>query len=149
MSLLDYLSCYHQIYLSEDDKANASCITPFGTYYIVRMPKGLKNAGSTFFCLTQTILINQVGRNIFTYVDDIDIVVMSKNKVDHLADLAETFGNMREARLRLNLDKCVFSIHRARSWVTSSQERALKQTQIKLKTYQKCTHLAQSKRSRN
>lgn len=49
MSLLDYFSCYHQIYLSEDDKANASFITPFDTYYIMRMPKGLKNVGSTFF----------------------------------------------------------------------------------------------------
>jgi hypothetical protein len=41
MSLLDYFSSYHQIYLSEKDKANASFITPFGTYCFVRMPEGL------------------------------------------------------------------------------------------------------------
>jgi hypothetical protein len=57
------------------------------------MPEGLKNAGSTFSRLTKTVLESQVGRNIFTYVDD--IVVASKNKEDHLADLAETFANMR------------------------------------------------------
>jgi hypothetical protein len=28
-----------------------------------------------------------------------DIVVASKNKEDHLADLVETFANMRDARL--------------------------------------------------
>jgi hypothetical protein len=54
------------------------------------------------------VLESQVGCNIFTYVDD--IVVASKNKEDHLADLAETFANMRDARLRLNPEKCVFGV---------------------------------------
>lgn len=76
------------------------------------MPEGLKNVGSTFSCLTRSILKDQVGRNIFTYVDD--IIVASKNKVGHLEDLAETFANMREARLRLNLEKCIFGIHRGK-----------------------------------
>jgi hypothetical protein len=86
MSLLDCFSGYHQIYMKEEDKASTSFITPFGTYCFIRMPEGLKNAGSTFSRLTKTVLESQVGRNIFTYVDD--IVVASKNKEDHLADLA-------------------------------------------------------------
>jgi hypothetical protein len=49
-----------------------------------------------------------MGRNIFTYVDD--IVVASKNKEDHLFDIAETLANMREARLRLNPEKCIFGV---------------------------------------
>jgi hypothetical protein len=109
MTLLDCFSGYHQIFLSEEDKANVSFISPFATYCFVRMPEGLKNVGSTFSRLTQFILNDQVGRNIFTYVDD--IVVASKNKVDHLA---ETFANMREARLRLNPEKCIFGIHRGK-----------------------------------
>jgi hypothetical protein len=95
MSLLDCFSGYHQIYMKEEDKASTSFITPFGTYCFIRMPEGLKNAGSTFSRLTKTVLESQVGRNIFTYVDD--IVVASKNKEDHLANLAETFTNMRDA----------------------------------------------------
>jgi hypothetical protein len=51
---------------------------------------------------------SQVGINIFTYVDD--IVVASRSKEDHLADLAETFANMRDARLRLNPEKCIFGV---------------------------------------
>jgi hypothetical protein len=98
MSLLDCFSGYHQIYMKEEDKASTSFITPFGTYCFVRMPEGLKNAGSTFSCLTKKVLENQVGRNIFTYVND--IVVASKSKEDHLTDLVETFTNMRDARLR-------------------------------------------------
>jgi hypothetical protein len=106
MSLLDCFLGYHQIYMKEEDKASTSFITPFGTYCFVRMPKGLKNAGSTFSHLTKKILEDQMGRNVFTYVND--IVAASKNKEDHLSDLAETFANMREARLRLNPEKCIF-----------------------------------------
>jgi hypothetical protein len=94
--------------MKEEDKPSTSFITPFGTYFFVRMPEGLKNAGSTFSRLTKKILEDQMGRNIFTYVDD--IVVASKNKEDHLLDLVETFTNMREVRLRLNPEKCIFGV---------------------------------------
>lgn len=80
MSLLDCFSCYHKIYLNEEDKANDSFITPFGTYCFVRMPECLKNVESTFSHITLSILKDQVGRNIFTYVDW--IVVARKNEVD-------------------------------------------------------------------
>jgi hypothetical protein len=108
MSLLDCFSGYHQIYMKEEYKASTSFITLFDTYCFIRMPEGLKNDGSTFSRLTKTVLESHVGRNIFTYVDD--IVVASKNKEDHLADLAETFANMRGARLCLNPEKCVFGV---------------------------------------
>jgi hypothetical protein len=112
MSLLDCFSGYHQIYMKEDDKASTSFITPFSTYYFVRMLEGLKNVGSTFSRLTKRVLESQVGRNIFTYEED--IVVASKNKEDHLVDLAETFANMRDARLRLNPEKCVFGVRQGK-----------------------------------
>jgi hypothetical protein len=112
MSLLDCFSGYHQIYMKEEDKANTSFITPFGTYCFVRMPEGLKNAGSTFSWLTKRILEDQMGYNVFTYVDY--IVVASKNKEDHLDDLAETFANMREPRLRLNPKKCIFGVRQGK-----------------------------------
>ena len=37
---------------------------------------------------------------------------MSKNEGDHIADLMETFANLREARLKLNLEKCIFDVSR-------------------------------------
>jgi hypothetical protein len=45
----------------------------------VRMPEGLTNAGSTFSWLTKSILEDQMGRNVFTYVDDI-VVVRKKQR---------------------------------------------------------------------
>jgi hypothetical protein len=112
MPLLDCFSSYHQIYMKEEDKASTSFITPFGTYCFIGMPEGVKNVGSTFSRLTKRVLKSQVGCNIFTYVDD--IVVTSKNKEDHLADLAETFANMQDARLRLNPEKCVFGVRQGK-----------------------------------
>ena len=35
---------------------------------------------------------------------------MSKNEEDHIADLKETFANLRAAGLKLNLEKCVFGV---------------------------------------
>jgi hypothetical protein len=127
MSLLDCFSGYHQIYMKEEDKASTSFITPFGTYCFIRMPEGLKNAGSTFSRLTKTVLNGQVGRNIFTYVDD--IVVASKSKADHLTDLAETFANMRDARLRLNPESASSAFAKAKYWATWYRTAASRPTQ--------------------
>jgi ribonuclease HI len=132
MSLLDCFSGYHQIYMKEEDKASTSFITPFGTYCFIRMPKGLKNAGSTFSRLTKTVLESQVGRNIFTYVDN--IVVASKNKADHLSDLAETFANMRDARLRLNPEKCVFGVRQGKILGYLVSHRGIKANPTKIQT---------------
>jgi hypothetical protein len=98
--------------MKEEDKASTSFITPFGTYCFIRMPEGLKNIGSTFSRLTKMVLESKMGRNIFTYVDD--IVVASKNIEDHLSDLAETFANMRDTRLRLNPKKCIFGVRQGK-----------------------------------
>jgi hypothetical protein len=93
------------------------------------MPEGLKNAGSTFSWLTKRILEDQMGRNVFTYVDD--IVVASKNKQDHLSNLGETFANMHEARLHLNPENCIFGVHKARYLATSYRIEGPKQTPAK------------------
>jgi hypothetical protein len=49
-----------------------------------------------------------VGRNILCYV--YDIIVARKKKASYIFDLTKTFANMREAKLKLNLEKCVFRV---------------------------------------
>lgn len=115
VSLLDCFSGYHQIHV-EEDKAKTSFITPFRTYCFVRMPEGLKNVSSTFSRLTKTILENQMGLNVFTYVDD--IVIASKNKEDHLSHLTKTFSSMCKARLCLNLENAYLAFSKAEYWAT-------------------------------
>jgi hypothetical protein len=74
------------------------------------MPEGLRNAGSTFNCMMKLILGNQLGRNASAYVDD--IVIMSEREKDHIANLNETFDNMRRNGLKLNPEKCIFGIQK-------------------------------------
>jgi hypothetical protein len=70
------------------------------------MPEGLCNAGLTFCRMMKAALRDQVGRNILSYVDN--IVMARKKKETYIFDLVETFKNMREARLKLNPEKCIF-----------------------------------------
>jgi len=39
---------------------------------------------------------------------------MNKNEGDHITDLKETFANLREAGLKLNLENCVFDVNRGK-----------------------------------
>jgi hypothetical protein len=62
--------------------------------------------------MTKAILKDQMYINVFTYVHD--IVVASKRKAMQIDDLAETFTNMCRAHLKLNPEKCVFSIQKGK-----------------------------------
>jgi hypothetical protein len=102
MALLDYFLGYNQIWLCEEDKEKNSFNTPFGTYCYFRMPEGPHNAGSTFCRMTKAALKDQVGKNVLSFVNN--IVVVSKKRENYITDLAETFANMSEAKLKLNPD---------------------------------------------
>ena len=49
-----------------------------------------------------------LGRNVQAYVDD--MVVTSKRKDQHIADLEELFTTIAKYNLKLNPDKCVFGV---------------------------------------
>jgi hypothetical protein len=72
------------------------------------MPFGLKNAGATYQCTMQKCLADQIVRNIHAYVDD--IAITSKKQDDLIADLQETFNNLRKYNMMLNPTKCVFGV---------------------------------------
>ena len=77
LSFLDAYSGYHQIFMAEEDEEKTAFITPCGTYCFVRMPFGLKNAGSTFARVVHHAFEPQIHRNVEAYMDD--IVVKSKD----------------------------------------------------------------------
>jgi hypothetical protein len=56
--------------------------------------------------MTKATLKDRVDRNILSYIDG--IVVASKKKASYISDLIIFFANMREAKLKLNLERCVF-----------------------------------------
>ena len=50
----------------------------------------------------------QIGRNVEAYIDD--VVIKSKTIDDLIADLKETFANLKRYRWKLNPSKCIFKV---------------------------------------
>jgi hypothetical protein len=53
-------------------------------------------------------LESQIGKNVEACIDD--VVVKTTAKDNLIADLAETFANLRHYRWKLNPEKCVFGV---------------------------------------
>jgi hypothetical protein len=92
------------------DQLATSFITPFGTYHYQMMPFGLKNAGATFQQCMRHVFGELIGNIIEAYVDD--IIVKSKKTGDLVPDLTEVFAKLRQHRVKLNPEKCIFGIPR-------------------------------------
>jgi hypothetical protein len=76
------------------------------------MNEGLHNTSPTFCRMAKATLKDEVGGNVFSYVDG--IVMAIKKKTTYISDIAETFTNLREARLKLNPEKCIFGVTRGK-----------------------------------
>lgn len=70
------------------------------------MPFGLHSVPATFQRLLDAIIGPELEPNVFVYLDDIIISIQTFE--EHLRLLAEVFRRLREARLRLNPEKCRF-----------------------------------------
>jgi hypothetical protein len=108
LCFLDFYAGYHQIALHPDDEDKMAFITPLGIYCYKVMTLGLKNVGATYQKAIQKCLASQIGKNIEAYVDDVVVKTTKEDKL--IADLAETFANLREFQWMLNLTKCVFGV---------------------------------------
>jgi hypothetical protein len=105
---LDAYSGYNQIKMAEEDEENMAFIMPFGCFCYTARTFGPRNAGATYQRCMQECIASQVDRNIHVYIDD--VFVNSKHQGDLLADLAETFTNLRKYNIKLNPQKCTFGI---------------------------------------
>ncbi|XP_058189290.1 uncharacterized protein LOC131306877 [Rhododendron vialii] len=108
MSFLVAYRGYHQIAIYGPDQEKTSFITPKGLYYYSVMPFGLRNAGATYQRLATIMLKKLLGKTMEVYIDD--MVVKSKERQDHIADLKEAFEILREYKLKLNASKFAVGI---------------------------------------
>jgi hypothetical protein len=99
---------YHQIALHSDDEDKMTFITPHSIYCYKVMTFDLKNAGATYQKAIQKCLMSQIGKNVEAYVDDVVVKTTEEDKL--IADLTETFVNLREFHWKLNPTKCVFAV---------------------------------------
>ena len=72
------------------------------------MPFGLKNAGATYQRLVTKIFRPLIGRTMEIYIDD--MLVKTKERLDHTKHLQETFELLCTNGMKLNPLKCAFRV---------------------------------------
>lgn len=109
LSTLDLKNGYWQVPLTPESRPITAFTVPGkGLFHFRVMPFGLHSAPATFQRLLDTVLGPDLEPHVFVYLDD--IIVISRTFSEHLELLAETFRRLREARLRLNPEKCKFCV---------------------------------------
>ena len=104
---MDAFFGYNQIKLDEADQEKTSFVTSQGLFCYKVMPFRLKNVGATYQGLVNRMFIQQIGRNVEMYIDD----MLVKSKEDcHLDDLREKFKTLHLYDIKLNPNKCVFGV---------------------------------------
>ena len=90
------------------DAEKTSFITPHGLYCYNVMPFGLKNAGATYQRLVTKMFRPLLSSTMEVYIDD--MLIKSKQRLDHAAHLQQTFDLLREYGMKLNPLKCAFGV---------------------------------------
>ncbi|GAA0182961.1 hypothetical protein LIER_30465 [Lithospermum erythrorhizon] len=85
---MDGLRGYHHIKMYPEDEEKTTLTNEYGLYCWKVMTFGLKNAGTTYQRMVNSIFATQIGKNMEIYVDD--MLVKSKVRRDHLKNLKET-----------------------------------------------------------
>lgn len=105
-STIDLVSGFHQIQLDEEDIEKTAFSVNSGKYEFTRMPFGLKNAPATFQRVMDCVLRELLGVCCLVYMDD--IIVFSPSLEKHKSDLNKVLNKLKEANLKIQLDKCEF-----------------------------------------
>ena len=109
ISKLDLSKGFYQIVVDSESVDKTAFVTPFGKYAFTRMPFGLRNAPAIFQRVMEIVLR---GCYEFSapYIDD--IVIFSKNGVEHIVHLKEVLVALQKNGLTAKLDKCEFGMKR-------------------------------------
>lgn len=106
LSFMDAYSCYNQVIMALEDENNTSFITNKGIYCYKAMSFGLRNTGTTYQRIMNTLFQNQISKTIEVYVDD--MLVKSLKGPNYVADFNGAFSILRQNGMSLNPTKCAF-----------------------------------------
>ena len=105
-STLDLASGFHQIEMEKDSIEKTAFSVDNGHYEYLRMPFGLKNAPSTFQRAMDEVLKELQNKICMVFMDD--IIIFSVGLQEHIQNIKLVFSKLREANLKIQLDKCEF-----------------------------------------
>ncbi|KAK8584246.1 hypothetical protein V6N12_068492 [Hibiscus sabdariffa] len=104
---LNLRSRYYQVRIAAGNKPKIACVTRYGSYELLSMPFGVTNSLATFYTLMNKVLQPFLDQFIVVYLDD--IVIYSKTLVEHVEHLRQVFEVLRQNKLYVKKEKCLFS----------------------------------------
>jgi len=109
LSFIDVYSRYNQIPIAKDDEEKTAFMTESRNYYYHVMPFVLRNVGVTYQRIIDKVYNKELlGDILEVYMDD--MIVKSKEEIDHAAHLKRVFEQSRKYNMRLNPEKCMFGV---------------------------------------
>jgi len=109
LSFMDAYFGYNQMPMAKNDEEKTAFMTDSGNYYFRVMPFGLRNAGATYQRMMNKVYNKELlGDILEVYMDD--MIVKSKEEIDHAAHLKRVFEQTRKCNMRLNPEKCTFGV---------------------------------------
>ncbi|XP_024654489.2 uncharacterized protein LOC106675134 [Maylandia zebra] len=103
---LDLRNAYHLVRIREGDEWKTAFNTHLGHFEYLVMPFGLTNAPAVFQNLVNDVLQDFLDRFVFVYLDD--ILIFSKDVVEHRAHVRAVLQRLLENKLYVKAEKCVF-----------------------------------------
>ena len=103
---IDLLSRYRQVRVKDEDIHKTAFWTRYGHYEFVVIPFGLTNATASFMNMMNNVLSKFLDKFVLVFIDD--ILVYSKNEVEHEGHLRKVLEALKEHHLYEKLSKCDF-----------------------------------------
>ena len=104
-STIDLRSGYYHIGLTRESTAKSAFVVPMGKWEFKQTPFGLSQAPAYFQLLIDKVLMG-CGKFAMGYLDD--IIIFSRNEIEHLQHIEEIFNRLERFGLKMKKEKCDF-----------------------------------------
>ena len=133
-SKIDFVKAYHQIPLAPAARKKTATICPLRLFEYNIMPFGLRNASATFQRFIDGVCHGMPY--VLACVDD--IIVFSKNKLEHKQPVLQLFQRLNEFEISINVSKCEFGKHQIMFLGHLISHDGIKPLPDKMEAIQKC-----------